>query len=155
MERRAAIYSSRPSWPMTQGIISGNSRIVLMPYNARWRELRKIMHSILSTRHKDTYKPFQELESRHLLYNYLHNPDRWFSANGRYSNSVIMSVVFGRRCDLDDPDVAALFQTAEDFLTEVQPGKNLVDAFPVLDNLPRPLQWWRPRGQRIFEKTKR
>lgn len=33
-----------------------------------------------------------------------------------------MSVVFGRRSLLDDPDVAELFETIELFLAEQQPG---------------------------------
>lgn len=99
------------------------------------------------------FQPFQDLESRQLFWDYLHKPDRWFAANGRYANSVIMSVVFGRRSLLDDPDVAELFETIELFLAEQQPGVNLVNAFPVLANLPRFLQWWRPRGERIFQKT--
>ncbi|KUJ13362.1 cytochrome P450 [Mollisia scopiformis] len=154
LERRAAIYCSRPPFPMTQGIMSGNSRIVLMPYNERWRLLRKIMHQILSQRQKEIYKPYQDLESKNLLYDYLHKPDRWFAANGRYANSVIMSVVFGTRSDLDNPDVVELFETLELFLENQQPGMNLVDGFPILDRLPHALQWWRPRGQRIFEKTR-
>ena len=36
---------------------------------------------------------------------------------------------------------------------EQQPGKNLVDSYPILANLPKPLQWWRPRGQAIHEQT--
>jgi Cytochrome P450 len=36
---------------------------------------------------------------------------------------------------------------------EQQPGKNLVDSYPILSSLPKPLQWWRPRGERIFKKT--
>lgn len=140
---------------MTQGIMSQNSRIVLMPYGEKWRKVRKIMHNIIGARQLNLYNSFQELESRHLLYNYLHSPERWFSANGRYSNSVIMSVVFGRRSDLDDPDVVELFETIEEFLAQQQPGKNIVDGFPILDKLPKPLQWWRAKGERNFEKTRR
>jgi cytochrome P450 len=153
MERRAAIYCSRPPFPMTQDIMSGGSRIVLMPYNDNWRRLRKIMHQILASRQQEVYKPYQDLESKHLCWDYLHNPDRWFAANGRFANSVIMSVVFGTRSDLDNPDVVELFETLELFLENQQPGANIVDAFPVLANLPEILQWWRPKGQRIFEKT--
>ena len=155
MERRAAIYSSRPPFPMTQGIMSGNSRIVLMPYNEHWRILRRIMHQILSSRQQDIYMPFHDLESKHLLCDYLNTPDRWWSANGRYANSVIMSVIFGRRSLLDDPDVIELFETLELFLENQQPGVNIVDAFPILDSLPKILQWWRRRGGKIFEKTKK
>ena len=139
---------------MTQDIMSGGGRVVLMPYGDRWRQTRKIMHQILSTRQKDTFRDFQELESRHLLYDYLHHPDRWFSANGRYANSVIMSVVFGIRSKLDDPDVTALFETVEMFLEQQQPGINLVDGFPILAKLPEFLQWWRPRGLKLFEYTR-
>jgi hypothetical protein len=112
------------------------------------------MHNILSTRQEDLYKPFQDLESKHLLWDYLHTPDRWFSANGRYANSVIMSVVFGRRSLLDDPDIVELFEAIDLFLEAQQPGANIVDAFPILAKLYKPLQWWRRRGERIFEKTR-
>jgi hypothetical protein len=64
-----------------------------------------------------------------------------------------MSVVFGRRATWNDPELAALFETAEEFLALQQPGVNIVDAFPVLAKLPKALQWWRPRGERIHEKT--
>jgi hypothetical protein len=154
MEKRAAIYSSRPPFPMTQDIMSGGGRIVLMPYGEQWRKTRKIMHQILSTRQQGVFRTFQELESRYLLHDYLHHSHRWFSANGRYSNSIIMSVVFGVRSKLDDPEVNKLFETAELFLEQQQPGANLVDGFPILARLPKPLQWWRPRGERLFRYTR-
>ncbi|KAK6199103.1 hypothetical protein LQW54_010085 [Pestalotiopsis sp. IQ-011] len=110
---------------MTQEIISGGSRIVLMPYNDRWRMVRKIMHNVLMARQQDAFMPFQDLESKHLLFEYLEKPDRWWSANGRFANSVIMSVVFGRRTKLDDPDIIELFETAELFLENQQPGVNI------------------------------
>jgi hypothetical protein len=64
-----------------------------------------------------------------------------------------MSVVFGRRASWDDPELAALFETAEEFLELQQPGVNIVDAFPVLAKLPKFLQWWRPRGEKVHKKT--
>jgi len=64
-----------------------------------------------------------------------------------------MSVVFGRRASWDDPELKALFETAEEFLTLQQPGANIVDAFPILTKLPKLLQWWRSRGEKIHAKT--
>lgn len=153
MERRAAIYCSRPPFPMTQGIMSGNSRVVLMPYNDHWRTIRKIMHQILNARQQNTFMAFQDLESKTLCWDYLQNPDRWWAANGRFANSVIVGVVFGRRSMLDDTDLVDLFETQDLFLENQQPGVNIVDAFPIFDKLPRVLQWWRPRGEKIFQKT--
>jgi hypothetical protein len=99
--------------------------------------------------------PFQDLESRHLLHDYLHNPEKWFIANGRFANSVIMSVVFGTRSMLDDPHMINLFRTVELFLDNVQPGACIANSFPILARLPSFLQWWRPLGNRIYEETKR
>jgi hypothetical protein len=124
-----------------------------MPYNDRWRMLRKIMHNVLMARQQDVFMPFQDLESKHLLWDYLEKPDRWWSANGRYANSVIMSVVYGRRSVLDDPDVVELFETLELFLENQQPGVNIVDGFNFLKRLPNSLQWWRTRGDAVFHKT--
>lgn len=155
MERRAAIYASRPAFPMTQGLMSGNSRIVLMPYNEHWRVLRRIMHQILSSRQKDVFMPFQDLESKQLCWDYLQQPQAWWAANARYANSVIMSVVFGQRSTANDPDVIELFETIELFLKNQQPGRNIVDVFPYLANLPESLQWWRKRGLQVFDKTRR
>ncbi|PNS18823.1 3-hydroxyphenylacetate 6-hydroxylase [Sphaceloma murrayae] len=154
MEKRSAIYNSRPEWPMAQGIISGGSRIVAMQYNEKWRKLRKIMHGILNVRQIEVYKPYQDLESKQLLWDYLKNPDKWYTAAGRFSNSVIMSVIFGRRSVLGDPATQELFQTMEDFLMQTQPGANLVDAYPILNNLPSFLHWWRPKGLKIFNRTR-
>jgi hypothetical protein len=87
LEKRAAIYCSRPPFPMTQDIVSGGGRMVLMPYGDTWRRLRKIMHQILSTRQASTYKNYQDLESKQLLWDYLHIPNKWYLHNGRFSNS--------------------------------------------------------------------
>ncbi|OCL06946.1 cytochrome P450 [Glonium stellatum] len=153
LEKRSAIYSSRPPFPMASTIMSDNCRIVIQPYGEKWRSIRKIMHSILNKQNAPTFAPFQDLESKHLLHDYLHNPDQWFVANQRFANSVIMSVVFGKRLGLGDPSTTELFETSGEFISALQPGANLVDAFYFLDRIPKPLQWWRRRGQRIFAKT--
>ncbi|KAH8659246.1 cytochrome P450 [Tricladium varicosporioides] len=155
MEKRSAIYSSRQNLPMASGIMSGGCRILLMPYSDRWRAIRKVMHTILNTQNKSLFAPFQDLESRHLLYDYLHNPDQWYVANQRYANSVIMSVVFGKRFELGSKDTRELLETSTEILMALQPGASIVDALPILDKLPKALQWWRPRGLRAHEKCKK
>ncbi len=102
-----------------------------------------------------TFAPFQDLESKHLIYDYLHNPDKWYRATQRFSNSVIMSVVFGKRMKLEDPDTIELLETSTEIIQAMQPGACIADALPVLENLPQPLQWWRPRGERAFQKCMR
>ncbi|KAE8446356.1 hypothetical protein EG329_012105 [Mollisiaceae sp. DMI_Dod_QoI] len=152
MEKRSAIYSSRPNQPMTDKLMSGGNRILLMPYSDRWRSLRKIMHAILNKTNMTTFQPFQDLESKHLLYDYLHNPDKWYNANQRFANSVIMSVVFGKRMELGDPKTRELLETSSEIIRAMQPGASIADVIPALENLPKPLQWWRPTGERAYQK---
>ena len=153
MEKRSAIYSSRQYQPFASGILSEDSRIVLMPYGERWRLLRKVMHTILNKQNMMTFAPFQDVESRNLLYDFLKSPDSWYLATQRFANSVIMSVVFGTRMKLEDPNIKELFETSNELILALQPGANLVDTFTWLEYLPKPLQWWRKRGEALHQKT--
>jgi hypothetical protein len=136
--------------------MSGGARMVLMPHSERWRNQRKIMHSILNGRQAESkFVPYQELESKLLVYDYLMDPENFHVSNQRFSNSVIMSVVFGRRAAIDDPELKAVLESVA-VLAEYlfNPLKNICDAFPWLANLPKSLQWWRPAGEAYFQKTR-
>jgi cytochrome P450 len=154
MEKRSAIYSSRAPAPFASGLLSNDCRMLLMPYGERWRLLRRILHSVLNKQMMPTFAPFQDVESRHLLWDFLDSPQQWHLGTQRFANSVIMSVVFGKRMKLEDPDVRELFDTSNELILALQPGANLVDSLPVLAKiLPKPLQWWRKRGERLHDKT--
>lgn len=153
LEKRSAIYSSRPPMPYASSLMSGNCRVVVQPYGPQWRALRKIMHSILNIKNAPTFAPFQDLESKQLVYEVLQKPDMWWKANQRFANSVIMSVVFGKRIpDKEEGNIRELFNTSQEFIMALQPGANLVDTFYVLDKIPKPLKWWRGRGERAFKR---
>jgi hypothetical protein len=121
------------------------------------------MHQLLTAKQADTYRPFQDLESKKLIYDLCQDPDRFYLHNRRYSNSgimsfylaeiVIMSVIFGRRTMSEDPDVDALFKTIDLFMSNQVPGKWIVDGYPQLAKLPKWLQWWRPYGEDCFKET--
>ena len=149
------IYSSRAYYPMAFGIISGGYRVLLMSNNEKWREIRKVMHSILQKNNASVFAEFQELESKHLLYDYLHSPDTWYKSNARFANSVMLSVVFGRRLLTGDPHTEQLLQTSRTFVKSLVPRMYLVESFPVLERLPKLLQWWRPEGERALAETLR
>ena len=138
---------------MASDIMSGGNRMLLMTYSDRWRHIRKIFHQILNKQNMSTFAPFQDVESKHLLYDYLRSPEKWYLANQRFANSVIMSVVFGKRMELADPNVRALFDSSQGIIAALQPGANLVDAFYFVEWVPKPLQWWRPRGERYYKET--
>ncbi|KAK2672830.1 Cytochrome P450, E-class, group I [Fusarium oxysporum f. sp. vasinfectum] len=157
LDQKAAIYSSRQKLPMASEVISGNKRLLLMPYGPEWRKQRKAMHKILNNTKSNVFQPFQDLESRALLYHYMDKPDRWWEANARFANSIIMSVTYGKRSGLGDPDLANLLNNADRFIPYLMPGQALVDIFPGLLKLPIPSSWqpWRWWGDALHRSTKR
>lgn len=81
-------------------------------------------------------------------------PESWFKANQRFANSVVMSVVFGKRVlDADDEAMRGIFETSLEFILAQQVGANWVDTIYPLTYLPEPLQWWRERGIRGHERV--
>ncbi len=96
LEKRAAIYSSRPYRPMMGEIMSGGARIVFMGYTDKWRNQRKIMHSILNGQQAEKkFVPFQDLEAKQLVYEIYKEPENFHKASQRFSNSVILSWATG------------------------------------------------------------
>lgn len=57
--------------------------------------------------------------------------------------------------ELNDPKIIELFETSNEIISAMQPGASIADALPILENLPKALQWWRPRGERAFQKCLR
>lgn len=155
LEKRAAIYSSRQKLVMAHELVSGGKRTLLLPYGDLWRRERKVMHQILNINQQSIFEPYQNIESRALLYQYLTEPESWAQAHGRFANSVIMSVVFGRRTTLNDPDLAALLEIAEQFVQYLMPGRAVVDLFPFLIKIPwfKSLQPWRWRGDDLYRRA--
>lgn len=47
------------------------------------------MHQLLTAKQADTYRPFQDLESKKLIYDLLQSPEKFPLHNRRYSNSGI------------------------------------------------------------------
>jgi hypothetical protein len=143
--------------PMGYDLVSNQKRTLLMPYEDLWRRERKIMHQILNVGQLATFEQFQDIESSALLYNYLQSPDKWWKAHANFSGSIIMSVVFGRRTHLEDPNMAASLAVSEEFVQFLEPGRALVDVFPFLLKVPwaKSLQPWRWYGDDLYRRTRK
>jgi cytochrome P450 len=138
LDRRSNIYSSRPDLYISQDLISGGYRMVLMKYDEKWRRIRKMMHSLLNVQAARTYVPYQMLENAQMLNDLLDTPDDFVNHMRRYSNSLTVSLVYGRRVPSSkDPDMLRLFATFEKFALATQRGSSaLLDAYPVLQWIP-------------------
>jgi Cytochrome P450. len=142
---------------MAHNIVSGEKRMLLMPYGDAWRRQRKIMYQVLNSSQQGIFKPFQDLESKALMYQLLIQPEIWYLWLGRFSNSVIMSVIFGRRTDPGDANLSAVYQAQEEFVPYMMPGASILDAFPILAKLSilKSLQPWRRKGDDLYRRTTR
>ncbi|KAF5227008.1 hypothetical protein FANTH_14906, partial [Fusarium anthophilum] len=89
----------------------------------RWLFLntRKAVHDLLDKKaaiyssRQNLPMASEDIESRALLYHYLHNPGKWADANSRYANSIIMSVIYGKRSELGDEDMTNVLDNLEKF----------------------------------------
>ncbi|KAJ0268738.1 hypothetical protein COL940_013107 [Colletotrichum noveboracense] len=141
---------------MAYDLVSRGKRTLLMPYGDLWRRERKVMHRILNATQRNIFEPFQDLESKALLLNYLERPDEWWKSHGAFSGSVIMSVVFGRRAGVDDANLSDSLAVSEEFFEYLMPGRAIVYHFPFLADITwfKSLQPWRWYGDDLYKRTR-
>lgn len=126
--------------------------MLIKPYSKRWRDVRTVVHRCLSVTAADKMKPSQDLESRRYLYDVLTDPTNFLDHVKRYTSSVIMYSTYGRRVEsLDDPVLQAIYEEASVF-ADVFGTRFLVDKYPILEKLPKILQWWRRKYEPYHQK---
>lgn len=153
MDKRSSIYSSRPPTPLAGDTASAGRRQLFMAYGSAYRVVRKISHSLLNITVSTSYQPIQDLESKQLMYDLLHDPDNFYDHNRRYSSSVILTATYGHRMpNWDAPIVTSIYKVINNLQNFATPGMWLVDTFPELVHFP---SWmlgnWRAFGRKCFE----
>ncbi|KIW46589.1 uncharacterized protein PV06_02254 [Exophiala oligosperma] len=151
-DRQGTLTSSRNVNRVAMGVLSGGYRMLFMPYGKQWRDIRAIVHRCLNVKSADGMKPSQDLESRRYLYDLLTEPANFWNHVKRYSTSVIMYATYGRRIvTVDDPVLNDVY-TETGIFAECFGQVHMVDKYPVLEGLPRPLQWWRWKYEPYHQK---
>jgi len=153
MDKKSNIYSSRHAMPMALDTVSDGNRMLFMGYTKQWRDLRRIMHSILTQTQAVNYQPLQMYETRQMCVDLLETPEQFYHHTRRYTTSVVMQVAYGHRvATWDDKDVQDIYSVIDNFTKVTAPGEWIVDAFPTLAKFP---SWlfsnWREQGRQLFE----
>jgi len=156
IDKKSAIYSSRPRQPMAFEQASGSKRIVMMQYGNEWRKLRQIMHKMLMPKAAQSYKPIELLEAQQLSIDLMDDPDHFLMHHRRFTCSTMFNITYGRRLPTwDCPEVEGVFKDLDGFTSIQNPGEWLVDAMPALTWLPEwMVQNWRTAGQKIHAHEK-
>ncbi|KAK5252714.1 hypothetical protein LTR40_011218, partial [Exophiala xenobiotica] len=150
-DKNGALTGSRPALRV-MNILSGGYRMLFMPYGKKWRSIRAIAHRCLSIKSAEAIKPSSSLESHRYLLDILRDPDNFLDHVKRYTSSVIMYSIYGRRVlDLDESVLKAIYEETSHF-SEAMAQIHTVDQYPILERLPKSLQWWRPKWEAYHQK---
>ncbi|VDB82822.1 unnamed protein product [Peniophora sp. CBMAI 1063] len=124
LEKRAAIYSDRPTLPMAGELSGWDPSLPLLHYDDRWRAQRKYFHTFLGA-----------LISLRLM----RAPQTLDQSIRKATAGVIMKITYGYDALPDDDPLVTLVSEAimEYFGGLTEPSKVwLVDFFPVLKHIP-------------------
>ncbi|KAJ5989524.1 hypothetical protein N7481_004734 [Penicillium waksmanii] len=138
LDKRSGIYSDRQEMYIGQTLCSGNLRLLMMGYGPKWRGFRKMVHSLLNVATSKKYLPYQILENRQMLFQFLKEPQDFLNHIRRYSNALTTTMVFGWRTPTyEDPKMMQLFDGFSEFAEINQTGTAaIIDFFPFLRQLP-------------------
>lgn len=125
---------------------------LLMSYDERFRVHQKLENSVLNQRTSSAYIPFQEMESKQMLFDLLQyaggvgvDCHPYFE---RAAASTILALFYGFRLkSAKDPQLTAELTLLDDFSEFVQVGEHIVDTFPILKNLPGFLAPWKAKAE--------
>lgn len=138
LERRGAIYSSRPEAYLAQDVFSGGMRAFLMKDDEWFKRNRRLGRIYFNEKSSKIYTPYQDLENKAMLSGFLERPELFLYHIKRYTTSLTTQMIFGFRVPReDDPLPKKLFYLFDRFSEiALSPTATLLDTYPVLRYLP-------------------
>ncbi|KAJ9102651.1 hypothetical protein QFC19_004760 [Naganishia cerealis] len=156
LDKRGAIWSSRPRMIMTSELVSRGLRMTFMQFTERWKQQRKLLHTMTQPRAATTYEPIQDEESRQLVQDMLKRPTDYWSHCQRYAGSTIMQIAFNKRAlSITDPAIVDMRRINEQMTKTAVPGRYMVDSLPILNYIPERFASWKQEASVLFEDTLR
>ncbi|KAF9444744.1 cytochrome P450 [Macrolepiota fuliginosa MF-IS2] len=137
-EKRSSRYSTRPRLVMAGELVGKDDTAMLfLKYGPKWRQTRQLVHNWLGQRNIEAYLPAQVLGSHRLLSNLLDKPEKFSEHLRTNLGSVILKLTYGIECRRqEDPWIAKSDELHKITAIASQPGRWLVDSFPILRFIP-------------------
>ncbi|KAI1342943.1 cytochrome P450 [Xylariaceae sp. FL0016] len=153
LRERGGNYSSREQTVMAAELLSDNLRPLLLPYNDRWRRVRKVMHQLTMPTSAATYEPTQLLESTRAIHKLMEHPEMYQQIFQQYSSGVVFRIGYGKRIvtGKEEP-LRRIIQVNHHLERIASPGSYLVDTLPVLKYLPTWLAPFKNEGARLHDE---
>ncbi|KAJ7914752.1 cytochrome P450 [Mycena leptocephala] len=153
MDKRSGTTADRPPLYIVHHT-TGGLHMALGRYTQTWKTLRKTAATILTSQAAARHLPIQRAEATQLLYNILCSPQAslsFYTDIQRYSISVILSVLYGKRVPrYETSEIAAFFKVTHEWSHLVEPGATPpVDAIPLLKFVPEQWAKWKRDCKRV------
>ncbi|QRW12783.1 cytochrome P450 family protein [Ceratobasidium sp. AG-Ba] len=144
MDKRSQSTVDRPPNHMAD-LVAGGMNMVLARYTEDWRTLRRAAHAILTPQACAGHLPIQRAEASQLMHDILTNPEGFYTHIRRYSSSVILSVLWGKRAPrYETKEVTDFFHAQHKWEEVLEPGAHPpMDLIPILKKVPEALAPWK------------
>ncbi|KAI0199291.1 cytochrome P450 2D18 [Astrocystis sublimbata] len=157
MDKRSLHYSDRPASHVIGDLVFNSNHPMFMDANERWKLRRKLYHQILQeSKCNSQHLSLLEAESIQLVRDIALKPNDLMLHPGRFTNSIMMSLIFGIRTPAHD---APHYLKLRDLMTTLIGLGEIgatppVDIMPMLKYLPERL-WrnWRTRARVLRDKV--
>ncbi|KHN94309.1 Cytochrome P450 [Metarhizium album ARSEF 1941] len=156
IDKKSNIYSHRPVSYIGYDIISQGDHFLLMQYSDKWRAYRKLTHKFfMESMVVENHLALVDAEAVQMVRDFIEWPESYMQHPKRFTNSIIMSLVFGTRTpDIKATHMKRLYRIMENWADVTEFGSTPpVEIFPFIKYLPE--SWfgnWRTRAQRVAEQ---
>ncbi|KAF9024635.1 cytochrome P450 [Hymenopellis radicata] len=138
LDQQSWATADRPASYLTD-LVTDGMHLALRNYDDLGRALRKGAQAVLTPQASARHFPIQHAEATQLMYDFMKQPEAFFNHIRRYTDSVISSVVLGKRSPSYESEHTVLFY---EFRTPV-------DMVPILKYLPEFLAPWKKESREL------
>ncbi|TFK33693.1 cytochrome P450, partial [Crucibulum laeve] len=137
LEKRSAIYSSRPRTVMLSELSGWGFVFALMPYNEEWKARRRIFQKHFYPSNSAIHQPRETEYVHQLLFKLLEDPDHFLEHIRHMVGSVALSITYGIKVQPSNDPFINLAERAMTGISEsLVAGAFLVDTIPILKYVP-------------------
>ncbi|KAF7369234.1 putative cytochrome P450 [Mycena venus] len=150
MDKRSATTIDRPRIHLAEVVAQG-LHLVFSRYSEKWKLLRKATQATLTPQASARHLPIQQAEAIQLAHDLLQSPEAFYNHIQRYSNSVILSVLYGKRAPrYETPETVTFYKVEHEWVTLLEPGATPpMDFFPFLKYVPECWAEWKTVAQSV------
>ncbi|RDX53248.1 cytochrome P450 [Lentinus brumalis] len=144
LEKKSAIYSSRPRIPIGGDMIGWKDSMILQAGGHKMRETRKLLGLVMaSTKRVERFHYLVEEETKQFLLDLKSRDGTLVSEIKKLAGSIITMIAYGyKSTGNNDVIIKTVDKAMEDFAIIFAPGAFLADVFPILTCVPS----WFPGG---------